>query len=133
MKIIRLNELSLPELKDKLYKLKYKLLTAKLKVQVDYLLEDILSNRVEVLLTLDENSDILGWMLLFNKIEYVEIQILEAFTKNKGVGTYLMGYIKNRYNRLKAESILEAVDFYLKNDFKAVKKYNNRVLVEWTR
>ena len=132
MKVIKLNGLPLVELKNMLIRLRYKLLTAKLKVQVDYLLEDILSNRVEVLLVVD-GDNIIGWMLMFSKIEYVEIQILESFVRNKGVGTCLINYAKNRYNRLKAESVIEAVSFYLKNDFKAVKKYTNRVLVEWTR
>ena len=132
MEAIKLNGLSLFELKDRLYKLKYKLINAELKVSVDYLLEDILSNRVEVLLVVD-NDNIVGWVLLFNRVEYTEIQILEAFIKNKGVGTYLIDCVKNRYNKLRAEAITGALDFYLKNDFTIMEKYSNRALVEWTR
>jgi hypothetical protein len=51
------------------------------------------------------------------------LNYIESFVKNKGVGTFLLDYLKQQYKKLWLYSSWESVDFWKKNDYKEIEEY----------
>jgi len=132
MKIINLNSLTNKEINEYVDKLQEKINSGVIKISTEYLLRDVKDGIIEVYI-ITNKKEIVGWSLLLPNDFYMEIQILEAFEKNRGIGTMLLNTIKLKYSDLIAEALPNAVNFYIKNNFKIKEKYETRVLVEWTR
>jgi len=132
MKVINLNSLTNKEIVIYISKLQEKINSGVIKISTEYLLRDIKDGIIEVYI-ITNKEEVVGWTLLLPKDFYTEIQILEVFRKNRGIGTMLLNTIKLKYSDLIAEALPNAVNFYIKNNFKIKEKYKTRVLVEWTR
>ena len=132
MKVINLNSLTNKEIVIYISKLQEKINSGVIKISTEYLLRDIKDGIIEVYI-ITNKEEVVGWTLLLPKDFYTEIQILEVFRKNRGIGTMLLNTIKLKYSDLIAEALPNAVNFYIKNNFKIKEKYETRVLVEWTR
>ena len=104
---------------------------AVLKIYTPMLLEDVINNAIELYVVVDNNK-VLGYCIVKNSGKGV-IEILEVFEEERGLGSMLLNFLKKKYDRLEAEVLYNAVDFYVKNDFKIKKKYEARIDVTWSR
>lgn len=80
-----------------------------------------------------EEVNILGvlvYQYLYDRIE-IDYIIVDKDYRNKGIATKLLEFIENNYNNIKnitlevRESNKEAINFYLKNNFKEITKRKN--------
>lgn len=84
------------------------------------------------ILVYEENSiqGVLVYQYLYDRIE-IDYIIVDKDYRNRGIATKLLEFIENNYNNIKnitlevRESNKEAINFYLKNDFKEITKRKN--------
>lgn len=84
------------------------------------------------ILVYEENSiqGVLVYQYLYDRIE-IDYIVVDKDYRNRGIATKLLEFIENNYKNIKnitlevRESNKEAINFYLKNDFKEITKRKN--------
>jgi len=105
---------------------------AVLKIYTKMLLEDVIKNKVELYVVID-NHKVLGYCIVKNESNKGRIEILEVFEEKKGLGSILLDSLKEKYDVIEAEALNNVVGFYTKNGFKIKKRYYARTDVIWSR